>query len=75
MKVRQQSVAETNAFLAQETDRLAKQMKMIETKLAEFKRRNVGRMPDSSAVNVQLAERIESELQSVEREISLRPGP
>jgi len=71
VKVRQQSVAETNAFLAQEADRLAGQMKAIEAKLADFKRRNVGRMPDSSAVNVQLAERTESELQRVEREMSL----
>ena len=75
VKARQQSVAETTAFLTQEADRLAKQIQAIETKLAEFKRRNVGRMPDSSAVNVQLAERTESELQRVERELSHAPGP
>ena len=71
VKARQQSVAETNSFLAQEADRLAKQIQDIETKLAAFKRRNVGRMPDSSAVNVQLAERTTSELQRVERELTL----
>ena len=70
VKVRQQSVAETTAFLAQEADRLAKQIQDIETKLAQFKRRNVGRMPDSSAVNMQLAERTESELLRIEREMS-----
>src|SRR5262249_55817304 len=71
VKVRQQSVAETTAFLTQEAERLAKQIQAIETKLAEFKRRNVGRMPDSSAVNVQLAERTEAELQRVERDMSM----
>ena len=71
VKARQQSVAETTAFLAQEADRLAKQIQAIEAKLAEFKRRNVGRLPDSSAVNVQLAERTASELQRVEREMSM----
>jgi len=71
VKVRQQSVAETTAFLAQEAERVGGQIKATEAKLAEFKRRNVGRMPDSSAVNVQLAERTESELQRVERETSL----
>ena len=71
IKVRQQSVAETTAFLTQEADRLAAQIKATEAKLAEFKRRNVGRMPDSSAVNVQLAERTEAELQRVDRETSL----
>ena len=71
VKARQQSVAETTAFLAQEADRLAKQIQDIETKLAEFKRRNAGRLPDSSAVNMQLAERTESELLRVEREMSM----
>ena len=70
VKVRQQSVAETTAFLSQEADRLAKQIQEIETNLAEFKRRNVGRMPDSSAVNMQLADRTSAELQRVERELS-----
>jgi polysaccharide biosynthesis transport protein len=70
IKARQQSVAETAAFLTQEADRLAKQIHEIEANLAGFKRRHVGRMPDSSAVNVQLAERTETELQRIEREIS-----
>jgi polysaccharide chain length determinant protein (PEP-CTERM system associated) len=68
-KVRRQSVAETSEFLAQEADRLAKQIQSIEEKLALFKRRNVGRMPDSSAVNVQLADRTESELRRVEQQM------
>lgn len=71
VKARQQSVAETNAFLAQEADRVGKQIEDIETRLADFKRRNVGRMPDSSAVNVQLSDRTESEAQRVERDISM----
>jgi uncharacterized protein involved in exopolysaccharide biosynthesis len=71
VKARQQSVAETNAFLAQEADRVGKQIEDIEARLAEFKRRNVGRMPDSSSVNVQLADRTESEVQRVERDISM----
>jgi len=71
VKVRQQSVAETTAFLTQESERLGAQIQATEAKLAEFKRRNVGRMPDSSAVNIQLAERTESELQRIERETSL----
>ena len=70
VKVRQQSVAETTAFLAQEADRLAAQIQEIETNLAEFKRRNVGRLPDSSVVNMQLAERASAELSRVEREMS-----
>lgn len=71
VKVRQQSVAETAAFLGEEADRVAKQLQEIESNLAEFKRRYVGRMPDSSPANMQLAERTESELLRVEREIPM----
>jgi succinoglycan biosynthesis transport protein ExoP len=71
VKVRQQSVAETTAFLTQEADRLGKQIQDMETKLAAFKRRNVGRMPESSTVNIQLADRTESELQRVERDMGM----
>ncbi len=71
VKARQQSVAQTTAFLAEEADRLAKQIQEIETKLAAFKRRYAGRLPDSTAVNMQLAERTQSELMRVEREINM----
>lgn len=71
VKARQQSVAETTTFLAQEADRLAGQIQEIEANLAEFKRRNVGRTPDLSTVNRQLAERTQSELMSIGRDISI----
>jgi len=70
-KVRRESAAETTAFLAEEANRLEQQIRDIESKLAEFKRRYAGRTPDSSAVNLQLAERTESELQRIEAEISM----
>ena len=71
VKARQQSVAETTAFLAQEAERLAKQIAVIETSLADFKRRNVGRLPDSSLINQQLSDRTDAEIQRIEREMSL----
>ena len=70
-KARQQSAAETTAFLTQEADRLAKQIQEIESNLAAFKRRYAGRTPESSAVNMQLAERTESELLRIDREMSM----
>ena len=70
VKVRQQSVAETTAFLSQEADRLAAQIQEIEANLAQFKRRNAGRLPDSSVVNMQLADRASGDLSRVERELS-----
>ena len=71
VKARQQSVAQTTAFLTEEADRLAKQIQDTEAKLAIFKRRYAGRLPDSAPVNMQLADRMQSELLRVEREISM----
>jgi uncharacterized protein involved in exopolysaccharide biosynthesis len=71
VKARQESVAQTTAFLAEEAERLAKQIKEIETNLAAFKRRYTGRLPESGAVNMQLADRMQSELLRVEREIGM----
>jgi uncharacterized protein involved in exopolysaccharide biosynthesis len=71
VKARQQSVAQTTAFLAEEADRIARQIQETEAKLAVFKRRYAGRLPDSAPVNMQLAERMQSELLRVEREISM----
>lgn len=70
VKVRQQSVAETTAFLSQEADRLTIQIQEIEANLAQFKRRYAGRLPDSSTVNMQLADRTGSEIMATEREIT-----
>jgi uncharacterized protein involved in exopolysaccharide biosynthesis len=70
-RARRQSAAETTTFLAQEADRLGEQIRETEAKLAEFKRRYAGRTPESSAANFQLAERTESELLRIEREISM----
>ncbi len=71
VKARQESVAQTTAFLAEEAERLAKQIKEIEANLAVFKRRYTGRLPESGAVNMQLADRMQSELLRVEREIGM----
>jgi uncharacterized protein involved in exopolysaccharide biosynthesis len=71
VKARQQSVAETTAFLEQEAARVAEQLRDTEARLAEFKRRNAGALPDSMNVNMQLAERTNADLQRVDRDISL----
>lgn len=71
IKARQQSAAETTAFLTEESQRLAKQIQEIEANLAAFKRRYAGRLPETASVNMQLSERTESELLRVERDISM----
>jgi len=70
-KARQQSAAQTTAFLAQEAERLIKQVRGIEADLADFKHRNRGTVPtpEWSASQVQLAQRIDAELSRVQGEI------
>jgi len=70
-KTAQRSIAGTATFLAQESERLSDMIQGIEAKLAEFKRRNMGRLPESTAASLQIAERTDAELQRVEREIGL----
>lgn len=71
VKVRQESLAQTTLFLAQEADRAAKRIKEIEANLAAFKQRYADRMPASSETTVQLSDRTQSEIERVERELSL----
>lgn len=66
---RNQSVEEIVAFFQRDVDRLSKKIAEAEFKLAEFKERNSGALPESRMVNLQMMDRAERELDDVEREI------
>jgi len=68
-KSRNQSVEVTLRFFEKEAERLGLKIADAEAKLANFKERNSGSMPESSTVNVQMMERTERELEAVDREI------
>jgi uncharacterized protein involved in exopolysaccharide biosynthesis len=70
VKNRQQKAAETTAFLDEELTRVTAHISELETSLAAFKRRNQGRTPDLAQSNLFSSERLELDLQRVEREIS-----
>ncbi len=72
VRVRQQRTAETSAFLAEESKRLALQLQEMEGRLANFRARNASALPESSQVNAQLAERADSELLRIERELRMQ---
>lgn len=71
VKARQESVAETTTFLAQEAERMSRQIQEIEANLADFKRRYEGRTPDLWEVNRQSAERNAAELLRIDREMNM----
>lgn len=73
LRTRTQAAADTARFLEEEVTRLGEQLGDIESRLAEFKRANVGRLPEQQDVNLQLLERAEQQLLETERQMrSLR---
>ncbi len=69
LKNRQQQVAETSNFLSEEADRLSAQISEMESSLAQFKKRNMGRLPELAQLNLQIRDRTDAELADVERQL------
>lgn len=69
LKNRKHQVEETSSFLAEEAARLSAHISEIEGRLAEFKKRNAGRLPQLAQLNMQLADRADSELADVDRQL------
>lgn len=70
LKSRQQKTAETSSFLNEESTKLGKYIAEIEAKLATFKAKNVGRLPELQTVNLQMRDRTDSEIMSVDQQVS-----
>jgi len=70
VKNRQQKAAETTLFLDEELTRVTEHISESEQKLAAFKARNQGRTPDLSLSNQVSSERVNAEVQRIEREIT-----
>ena len=66
---RSASVQDTLAFFQRDADRLQLKIEEAEQKLADFKERNVGALPNSSFANTQTMDRYERELDGIEREM------
>lgn len=71
LKNRQQKSAETSSFLTEEASRLSAHISEIETKVAAFKAKNQGRLPELMQLNMQLRDRTDSEIMETERQINL----
>lgn len=69
LKNRQEKTAETSTFLSEEATKLAQHISETEKKLATFKSKNMGRLPELVALNMQLRDRTDNELKEVEREL------
>jgi succinoglycan biosynthesis transport protein ExoP len=69
LKNRQQQAKETSSFLAEEAERMATHISEIEGRLAQFKRLNMGRLPELAQLNLQIRDRTEAELADVVRQL------
>jgi polysaccharide biosynthesis transport protein len=70
VRTRQERAAETAAFLSEEADRLGAQISENESKLATFKARNQGRLPESMNVNLSTLDRISTEMSRLDQQIA-----
>ncbi|MGI9261118.1 MAG: GumC family protein [Woeseiaceae bacterium] len=66
---RNQSVEETLDFFRRDAQRLALKISDAEARLAEFKERNAGALPESANINAQMLDRAERDLDDANREI------
>lgn len=71
LKTRADKAAETTDFLATEAERLGQYISELETKLADFKKKNANNLPGSSQINMQLSDRTERELADIDSKIRL----
>lgn len=70
LRTRQQRATETTSFLTEEAERLAASISEMEAKLADFKAKNVGRLPQNTVLNLGAIERAEAEVMRIDRELS-----
>ncbi|TCV83420.1 Wzz/FepE/Etk N-terminal domain-containing protein [Sulfurirhabdus autotrophica] len=70
LKTRKEKSAETSTFLSEEVTKLSRHISETEAKLADFKSKNVGRLPELVTLNMQLRDRTDSEIMDVGRQIS-----
>lgn len=70
MKNRSQKASDTSNFLEDEAKKLNDQISDLEGRLATFKQRNVGRLPELSQLNLQLRDRAETDFTEVERQLA-----
>ena len=69
LKNRQEKTAETSTFLSEEATKLSQHISETEKKLAAFKSKNMGRLPELVALNMQLRDRTDNELKEVDRDL------
>lgn len=69
VKTRTEKAAETFSFLSDEANKLKQHIADLEAKLAAFKEKNAGRLPELANLNMQMKERTESDLRDIDSQL------
>lgn len=69
LKNRQQKAAETSRFLTDEARKYDSRIAEMERKIAAFKEKHIGRLPEFQQLNLQLRDRAELDLADTERQM------
>ena len=69
LRIRREKAAETTGFLAEEANRLGKQVSELEAKMADFKQRNSGMLPEQLGLNLSALNRVQTQLAEADRQL------
>jgi polysaccharide biosynthesis transport protein len=69
LRARTEATAETKQFIDDEVATLDRQVLELETRLAEFKEANADSLPSLNMVNLQMMQRVDSQLLEIERRL------
>jgi len=69
LRIRRERAAETTEFLADEAERLGKQVGELEAQMAEFKRKYSGQLPEQLGLNLSALSRVQSQMTDSERRL------
>ncbi|MDH3377103.1 MAG: Wzz/FepE/Etk N-terminal domain-containing protein [Gammaproteobacteria bacterium] len=69
IKTRSQAVGDATRFLETEAGKLNDELSELEARIADFKEKNMGRLPEQQDLNLQLMQRAEQALQETQRQI------
>lgn len=70
VRVRTQRASQTTEFLAQESEKLKKELDAIETRIARYKQEHAAALPENMALGLASMQRVEADLRQVERDFA-----
>ncbi|MBX9604810.1 MAG: lipopolysaccharide biosynthesis protein [Gammaproteobacteria bacterium] len=70
LRQRQETSTQTVNFLAEESEKLGRQVSEVEQKLATFKERNYDQLPEMQSINIEMRNRMEADVRQLDTQIS-----